>query len=66
MPLLSTLHRDTLTELFVALGLELREVGEGGESGFGIPDTGGQDSEDVIKKVGCGADDPGIPSPYKM
>lgn len=49
--LLLALHRDSLTQLFVALGLEPREAGDDGETGYGIPDRGGQDSEDVIRKV---------------
>lgn len=66
LPLLPSLHRDALTELFVALGLRSREVGVDGESGFGIPDTGGQDSEHVIKKVGRGVDGSGMPGLRKM
>lgn len=43
--------RDSLTQLFIALGLESREAGEDGETGYGIPDRGGEDSEAVIAKV---------------
>lgn len=44
-------HRDALTQLFKVLGLESRQAGDGGETGYGIPDRGYDDSEAVIKKV---------------
>lgn len=49
--LLLVVRRDSLTQLFIALGLESREAGEDGETGYGIPDRGGEDSEAVIAKV---------------
>lgn len=44
-------YRDALTQLFKVLGLESRQAGDGGETGYGIPDQGYDDSEAVIKKV---------------
>lgn len=43
--------RNSLTELFQAVGLKSRKAGEGGEAGYGIPDGGCEDSEAVMKKV---------------
>lgn len=45
------LHRDALALLFEALGLESRKAGDDGETGYGIPDKGSDDSEAVIKQV---------------
>lgn len=45
------LHRDALALLFQALGLESRKAGDDGETGYGIPDKGCDDSEAVIKQV---------------
>eukprot|EP00903_Cladosiphon_okamuranus_P006209 g6104.t1 len=43
--------RNSLTQLFQAVGLKSRKAGEGGEAGYGIPDGGCQDGEAVMKKV---------------
>lgn len=43
--------RDALALLFEALGLESRKAGDDGETGYGIPDKGSDDSEAVIKQV---------------
>ncbi|CAM9248132.1 unnamed protein product [Laminaria digitata] len=43
--------RDALALLFQALGLESRKAGDDGETGYGIPDRGYDDSEAVIKQL---------------
>ena len=45
------LHREALALLFQALGLESRKAGDDGETRYGIPDRGHDDSEAVIKQV---------------
>lgn len=44
-------HRNALTELFEALGLQCRKAGDEAEGGYGIPDRRPDDSEAVIKQV---------------
>lgn len=49
-----TPQRDSLTLLFDVLGLVLREAGDDGEKGYGVPDRGADDSVAVMRKVRCG------------
>lgn len=44
-------HRDALSRLFDVLGLEARRVGDDGETGWGVPDRGFDDTEAVMKMV---------------